>query len=113
MKIAVAADHAGYPEKEQLKPLLTSLAFSTEISALRLRSPLIIPTTRARSAKRLHAAKVDQVLLFCGLGTGIAIAANKVPGVRAWFAANFDRWPAYTASGKNRLDRKGIVGKVF
>lgn len=88
MKIAIAADHAGYQEKEQLKPLLTELGIQFEDLGTVSPESVDYPDYARKVAEKVARGEVDQGLLVCGSGTGMAIAANKVPGVRAAVAWN-------------------------
>jgi ribose 5-phosphate isomerase B len=90
MKIAIAADHAGYQEKEQLKPLLTELGIQFEDLGTGSLESVDYPDYARKVAEKVVRGEVDQGLLVCGSGTGMAIAANKVPGVRAAVAWNED-----------------------
>jgi len=83
MKIAIAADHAGYEEKERLKPLLDSLGIQYEDLGTQSTESVDYPDFAQKVAEEVAIGHVDQGLLVCGSGTGMAIAANKVPGVRA------------------------------
>ena len=88
MKIAIAADHAGYEEKERLKPVLEELGIQYEDLGTVSTESVDYPDYARKVAEEVAAGKVDQGLLLCGSGTGMAIAANKVPGVRAAVAWN-------------------------
>ena len=88
MKIAIAADHAGYQEKEQLKPLLTELEIEFEDLGTVSPESVDYPDYARKVADQVASGEADQGLLVCGSGTGMAIAANKVPGVRAAVAWN-------------------------
>lgn len=88
MKIAIAADHAGYQEKEQLKPLLTELGIQFEDLGTVSPESVDYPDYARKVADKVASGEADQGLLVCGSGTGMAIAANKVPGVRAAVAWN-------------------------
>jgi ribose 5-phosphate isomerase B len=83
MKIAIAADHAGYEEKEQLKPLLDELGITYEDLGTVSPESVDYPDYARKVAEKVARGEADQGLLVCGSGTGMAIAANKVPGVRA------------------------------
>ena len=87
-KIALAADHAGYEEKEKLKATLDELG--VEYDDLGTASPDSVdyPDYALKVAKGVSSGEYDQGLLVCGSGTGMAIAANKVKGVRAAVAWN-------------------------
>jgi len=83
MKIALASDHAGFAEKERLKPLLTDLGLQFEDLGTVSEASVDYPDYARKVAEEVAGGRVDQGLLVCGSGTGIAITANKVPGVRA------------------------------
>ena len=88
MKIAIASDHAGYQEKEQLKPLLKELGIQFEDLGTVSTEPVDYPDYARKVAEKVAHGEAEQGLLVCGSGTGMAIAANKVPGVRAAVAWN-------------------------
>jgi ribose 5-phosphate isomerase B len=90
MKIAIAADHAGYEEKEQLKPLLDDLGVTYEDLGTVSPESVDYPDYARKVAEKVARGDVEQGLLVCGSGTGMAIAANKVPGARAAVAWNED-----------------------
>jgi len=83
MKIALASDHAGFTVKEKLKPLLRDLGVEVEDLGTVSEESVDYPDYARKVAERVAGGDVDQGLLICGSGTGMAIAANKVPGVRA------------------------------
>ena len=83
MKIALASDHAGFAEKERLKPLLNELGLQVEDLGTTSESSVDYPDYARQVAEEVATQRVDQGLLVCGSGTGMAITANKVPGVRA------------------------------
>jgi len=83
MKIAIASDHAGFAEKERLKPLLTELGIQFEDLGTTSEQSVDYPDYARKVGDEVAAGHVEQGLLICGSGTGMAIAANKVPGVRA------------------------------
>ena len=83
MKIALASDHAGYREKERLKPLLSELGVEFEDLGAISEESVDYPDYARRVAERVARGEAEQGLLVCGSGIGMAIAANKVAGVRA------------------------------
>ncbi|HEV2914938.1 MAG TPA: ribose 5-phosphate isomerase B [Pyrinomonadaceae bacterium] len=83
MKIALASDHAGYAEKERLKPLLHELGLEVEDLGAASEESVDYPDYARRVAEAVARGTAEQGLLVCGSGTGMAIAANKVQGVRA------------------------------
>ena len=88
MKIAIASDHAGFAEKERLKPLLIELGIQFEDLGTTSEQSVDYPDYARKVGDEVAAGHVEQGLLVCGSGTGMAITANKVPGVRAALAWN-------------------------
>jgi ribose 5-phosphate isomerase B len=88
MKVALGADHAGYEEKERLKPVLNELGIEFEDFGAISTDSVDYPDFAAKVARKVADGEFDQGLLVCGSGTGMAIAANKVHGVRAAVAWN-------------------------
>ncbi len=83
MKIALASDHAGYAEKERLKPLLRDLGLEVDDLGTTSEDSVDYPDYAHKVANEVAEGRADQGLLVCGSGTGMAITANKVAGVRA------------------------------
>src|SRR5882724_3861615 len=83
MKIALASDHAGFAEKEKLKPLLRKFGIEFDDLGPASEESVDYPDYARKVAEQVAQGRSEQGLLVCGSGTGMAIAANKVPGVRA------------------------------
>ncbi len=83
MKIALASDHAGFVAKENLKPLLSDLGVEFEDLGTASEESVDYPDYARKVAEQVAQGRAEQGLLVCGSGTGMAITANKVPGVRA------------------------------
>jgi ribose 5-phosphate isomerase B len=83
MRIALASDHAGYAEKERLKPILTDLGVEFDDLGTVSEDSVDYPDYAKKVAEQVAEGRVEQGVLVCGSGTGMAITANKVPGVRA------------------------------
>ena len=88
MKVAIASDHAGYDEKGRLKPLLDELGIQYEDLGTVSPESVDYPDYARKVGEEVAVGNVNQGLLVCGSGSGMAIAANKVPGVRAAVAWN-------------------------
>ena len=91
VRIAIAADHAGYALKEVIKQ---ALAASAQVEDLGTDSDASVdyPDFAAAVARRVASGTCDRGILVCGTGIGMAMAANKIAGVRAAPA-----WSAETA----------------
>ena len=81
--IAVGSDHAGYALKERLAGELRDLGH--EVLDLGAHSPERVdyPDFGAAVGRAVVGGDAELGLCVCGSGIGIAMAANKVPGVRA------------------------------
>ena len=95
--IALGADHAGFPLKEDIKSWLISRGYEVVDCGTQSSASVDYPDYAAAVAGAVTSGKAGRGVLMCGTGIGMAIAANKVAGVRA--AACTD---AYTA----RLSRE-------
>jgi ribose 5-phosphate isomerase B len=82
-KIALAADHAGYEEKEKIKVTLDELGIEYEDMGTASTDSVDYPDYARRVGEAVSNGEFEQGLLVCGSGTGMAIAANKIHGVRA------------------------------
>ncbi len=83
MKISIGADHAGFSLKEQLRQRLT--AEGHEVVDYGTNSPESVdyPDYAQPVARDVSGGRADRGILVCSTGIGMAIAANKVDGVRA------------------------------
>jgi len=83
MRIAVAADHAGFPLKEMV--IETVRAAGHEVLDLGVfnTQPVDYPDYVAKVAKAIQNREAERGILLCGSGVGACIAANKFKGVYA------------------------------
>ena len=82
-KIVVGADHFGLPLKQGIVPYLEALGYEVDDIGVQENTPVDYPDIAATLAEMISQDKYDRGILICGTGAGMAIAANKVPGVRA------------------------------
>lgn len=84
MRIALAADHAGLPLKETLKPWLASAGHQVQdLGAHTLDPDDDYPDFAAAVARAIAAGNADRGIIICGSGIGASITANKIAGIRA------------------------------
>ena len=85
LRVVVGCDDAGYEYKEALKADLEAneLVASVTDVGVDAESHTPYPSIAIAAAELIAAGKADRALLVCGTGLGVAIAANKVPGIRA------------------------------
>jgi ribose 5-phosphate isomerase B len=84
-RIVVGADDAGFDYKEALKKDLenSDLVASVVDAGVDATGHTPYPTIAIAAAEMVARGEADRALLVCGTGLGVAISANKVPGVRA------------------------------
>ncbi len=83
MRVALGADHAGFKLKDEIKGFLASQGLEVEDLGTHSEEPVDYPDVAERVATLVAGGGADLGILVCGTGIGQAIAANKVPGVRA------------------------------
>jgi ribose 5-phosphate isomerase B len=95
MKIACAFDHAGFP----LKPLVLEVVAAAGHEVIDLGTdstdPVDYPDTARAGADAVRSGMADRAVVVCGSGAGVAVAACKVPGIRA--ACAHDTYTAHQA----------------
>lgn len=89
MKLAIGADHRGFALKEDLKLFLEAEGHTVEdVGAHVFDKNDDYPDFAYAAALLVSAGKAERGVLICGSGAGMDIAANKVSGIRATFAAH-------------------------
>ena len=81
--IAVGSDHAGYTLKQRLAAELRTLGHEVLDLGAHDADRVDYPDFGAAVGRAVAGAEADLGVCVCGSGIGIAMAANKVPGVRA------------------------------
>ncbi|GAB6066214.1 ribose 5-phosphate isomerase B [Aquifex pyrophilus] len=88
MKIAIGADHAGYPLKEKIKEFLMKEGHEVIDFGTHSTESTHYPLFAKEVAKAVQEGKADRGILICGTGIGMSITANKFPGIRAALCTN-------------------------
>ena len=84
MNVAVGADHAGYQYKERIVAWLRERGYGIlDFGTCEDRTPVDYPQFGFAVGEAVATAQAERGIVVCGSSLGIAIAANKVPGVRA------------------------------
>lgn len=85
LRIVVGSDDAGYTYKEAIKADFeaSDLVESVADVGVNADGHTAYPTIAIAAAEMVARGDVDRALLVCGTGLGVAISANKVPGIRA------------------------------
>lgn len=84
MRVAIGSDHAGFDQKERLKAHLVDEGYEVvDMGTESADVSVDYPDYAEQVARAVAAGTVDRGVLVCGTGIGMAMAANKVDGVRA------------------------------
>ena len=110
MKIAVGADHAGFRLKGHLVRMLEARGYRVNDLGTFSEQSVDYPDFAAAVGFEVAAGKADRGLLVCGTGVGVAIAANKLDGVRA--ATCNDLFTAQKSREHNDANVLAIGGRV-
>jgi ribose 5-phosphate isomerase B len=83
MKIALGADHAGFELKQKIKAHLERRGIEVEDEGTGSTESVDYPDYAKKVGEAVAQKQADLGVLVCGSGIGMAIAANKVSGIRA------------------------------
>lgn len=100
--VFLGSDHAGYQFKEQIKSWLRELGYRHEDVGTFSEAPVDYPDIAELVAQKVAAKPELRGIIIDGAGIGSAIAANKVPGVRA--AACFDPYTTRNSREHNNTN---------
>jgi ribose 5-phosphate isomerase B len=83
MKIACAFDHAGFPLKGLVLDTLAELGHETVDLGTNSTEPVDYPDVAAKAGQAVLDGTAERAVVVCGSGAGVAVAACKIPGIRA------------------------------
>jgi RpiB/LacA/LacB family sugar-phosphate isomerase len=109
MIVALGADHAGFALKEALKPALDARGIGWRDFGTSTSTAVDYPDYAAAVAHAVAGGSADRGILVCGSGVGMAIAANKIAGIRA--AVLSDATAAGLAREHNDLNVLTLAGR--
>jgi ribose 5-phosphate isomerase B len=109
-RIALGADHAGFPVKESIKRYLLEAGYPVEDVGTWSDESVDYPDYAKRVSQRVVGGDDRFGILVCGTGIGMSMAANKVEGVRAALA--HDGATARMAREHNDANVLAIGGRV-
>lgn len=110
--IYIGADHAGYDTKEAIKRFLNKKSIPyIDVGTNKPKKSDDYPDYAKAVARYVSKSKNNKGILICGTGTGMAIAANKVKGIRA--ASIYDNYTAKKAREDNDANVAALRGIGF
>lgn len=83
MRIAIGSDHRGYGMKLKLAEVLAELGHTVLDEGTHGTESCDYPDAAKGVAREVSSGAADRGILICGTGIGMAITANKFPGIRA------------------------------
>ena len=83
MRIVVASDHAGFCQKDVICDFVRGLGHEVEDLGPETADRVDYPDFADKVARRVSEGTADRGILICGTGIGMAMTADKVPGIRA------------------------------
>jgi ribose 5-phosphate isomerase B len=110
MRIAVGSDHHGFQMKALVKEHLAGLGHEVQDHGCHSVDEVDYPDVAVAVSECVAAGEADRAVLVCGTGIGMAIAACKVPGIRA--AAVSDPYSAERAQKSNNAQVLCLGAKV-
>jgi ribose 5-phosphate isomerase B len=110
MRIALGADHAGFQLKQDVRRQLDERGIGYTDFGTDSPDSVDYPDFAQKVGDAVASGGFDRGILFCGSGIGMAIAANKIPGVRA--AAVFDADAARLSREHNDANVLSLGGRV-
>lgn len=111
MRIALGADHAGFPLKTLVAKHLLDAGHDVSDLGTDSEEPVDYPRFCAAVGRAVVGGDADLGVVMGGSGQGEAIAANKVHGVRA--ALCHDEWTARFARSHNDANVLSLGGRIL
>ena len=83
MKVAVAADHGGWPLKDVVIAAVRGAGHEVLDLGTNSAAPVDYPDYSAAAGRAVLRGDAERAIIICGSGVGAAVAANKLRGIRA------------------------------
>jgi len=111
MRVAVAADHAGFDLKESIKAILLQLKHDVIDLGTHSTDPVDYPDFAEAVGLAVRDEKASRGILICGSGVGASVAVNKIPGVRAGLC--HDHYSAHQGVEHDDMNILVLGGRVI
>ncbi len=86
MRVALGADHAGFPMKDAVRAAIEALGHEVVDRGTHSTDPVDFPDITQATCQPVLDGEADRAILVCGTGQGAIMAANKLPGIRCGLA---------------------------
>jgi ribose 5-phosphate isomerase B len=104
MKVIIGADHAGFAAKQALAAALKRMGHSVIDAGTDGTESVDYPDFAAQVGRAVADDEAERGVLICGTGVGMAMAANKIPGIRAAVVTD-----AFTAEMSRRHNDANVL----
>lgn len=111
MRIAIGADHAGFPLKEKLTGVVQRLGHAVLDLGTHSTDPVDYPDFAAAVGRAIVDGRADRGIVVCGSGAGAVVAANKLRGIRA--AQAHDTYTAHQCVEHDDVNVLGLGSRVI
>jgi len=111
VRIACAFDHAGFPLKALILETLTALGHEPVDLGTHSTDPVDYPDVAVTAGEAVLGGQAERAVIVCGSGAGVAIAASKIPGIRAMVA--HDTYTAHQAVEHDDANVLCLGGRVI
>ena len=111
MRVALGADHAGFPLKQELIVLLGAAGYEVVDVGTDSTEPVDYPDFAAAVARAVAAGDAERGIIVCGSGAGASIAANKIEGIRS--ATVHDVYTAHQAVEHDDMNVLALGARVI
>jgi ribose 5-phosphate isomerase B len=111
MIVAVGFDHAGFPLRERLLPLIESQGHEVIDLGTDNAQPLDYPDKALEVGRAIVSGRAERGILVCGSGAGVSVAASKIRGIRA--ATIHDTYTAHQGVEHDDVNVLCLGGRVI
>ncbi len=111
MRIAVAADHGGFPLKQRVIDELRRMGVDVIDLGTHSADPVDYPDFAEAVGQAIITGEAERGIVICGSGVGASVAANKLPGVRA--AVAHDTYSAHQGVEHDDMNVLALGARVI
>ena len=111
MRVACAFDHAGFPLKQLVLEVVSSEGHEPVDLGTHSADPVDYPDTARAAGDAIRDGRAERAIVVCGSGAGVAVAACKIPGIRA--AVAHDTYTAHQAVEHDDVNVLCLGGRVI
>ncbi|MBN1350567.1 ribose 5-phosphate isomerase B [candidate division KSB1 bacterium] len=110
-QVVIGSDHGGFEMKEMLRPFIESLGFQVEDVGTKSDAAVDYPDFAARVAREVAQGTAWRGIIVDAVGVGSAMAANKIPGIRA--AVGYNGFAARSCREHNDANILTLGGRLI